>query len=82
MSDTRYPYTYACDYVRSLAGFGEGGAKISRSDASTIREGIALALGIDDAEIARKLADYYKRNEAEIDARSAAAVTAFLLSRT
>lgn len=82
MSDTRYPYTYACDYVRSLAGFGEGGVKISRSDASTIREGIALALGIDDAEIARKLADYYKRNEPEIDARSAAAVTAFLLSRT
>ena len=63
ITDERYPYTYAADYVRSLAGYGEFCTKLSRSDASRIRSGIALALGIDDAELARKLADHYKANE-------------------
>jgi len=66
MNDTRYPYTYACDFIRGLAGYEEAGTKISRSDASKIRNGIAVALGIDDAELACKLADHYKANENEI----------------
>jgi hypothetical protein len=65
-NDTRYPYTYAADFVRGLAGYGEGGTKLSRSDASQVRQGIADALGMDDAELARKLADYYKANEATL----------------
>ena len=75
-TDTRYPYTYADDYVRSLAGYGEHGTKLSRSDASQIRSGIALAMGIDDAELARKLADYYKANEDAITDKSVAAFVA------
>jgi hypothetical protein len=71
-TDTRYPYTYAADYVRSLAGYGEGGTKLSRGDASQIRQGIAKALGMDDAELARKLADHYKANEEAITEHSAA----------
>ncbi len=66
MTNSRYPYTYACDYVRSLAGYNSGGTKISRSDASQIRSGIAAALGIEDSDLARKLADYYKANEDSI----------------
>lgn len=71
--DSRYPYTYAADYVRGLAGYGEGGTKLSRSDASQVRSGIAAAIGMDDAELARKLADYYKANEAELANASAKA---------
>lgn len=75
-NDTRYPYTYAADFVRGLAGYGEGGTKLSRSDASQIRQGIASALGMDDAELARKLADHYKANEAAIAENSAKAFMA------
>lgn len=60
-TDPRYPYTYASDYLRDITGkTTNGDAKLSRSDASKIREGVALALGMDDAELARRLADYYK----------------------
>lgn len=76
--DTRYPYTYAADFVRSLAGYGDQGAKLSRSDASQIRSGIALAIGMDDAELARKLADHYKANEDEITKAQVAAFSARL----
>jgi hypothetical protein len=69
--DSRYPYTYACDYIRSLAGYGEQGTKIGRSDASTIMKGIAQVIGIDDEELACKLADYYKENEERIADESA-----------
>jgi len=79
-TDTRYTYTYAADYVRSLAGYGEHGTKLSRSDASQIRSGIALALGMDDAELARKLADHYKANEDAITDKSVAAFVAARLS--
>lgn len=78
MSDTRYPYTYAADYVRSLAGYESSGTKLSRSDASQVRQGIARALGIDDAELARKLADYYKAREDAITNKS---VAEFLATR-
>lgn len=61
--DSRYPYTYACDYLRGLAGYGEGGIKLSRADASQVRQGIADAIGMPDDELARKLADYYKANQ-------------------
>ena len=80
-TDSRYPYTYAADYVRSLAGHGEQGAKLSRSDASQIRSGIALALGMDDVELARKLADHYRANEDAITAKSVAAFMAAQAAR-
>ena len=57
VKDARYPYTYACDFIRALAGYNEGGTKLSRSDASKIIEGIALAVGMEDRRLAELLAD-------------------------
>lgn len=65
-SDSRYPYTYSCDLLRVLAGFGDAGAKLSRSDASRLRGRISEAIGMEDEEIAKRLADYYKANEKEL----------------
>lgn len=64
--DNRYPYTYACDLMRSWAGYNENGTILSRADASQIRSQFAKILGMDDHELACKLADYYKANEAAI----------------
>lgn len=63
MEDTRYPYTYSCDLIRDWAGYNQEGTKLSRSDASKIRHNIADIIGMDDKELAIKLADYYKVNE-------------------
>lgn len=63
--DSRYPYTYACDFIRSLAGYNEKGIKLSRSDASTIRQGIAFAIGMEDKKLAELLADAEKSKSAE-----------------
>ena len=70
MSDARYPYTYACDLIRGWAGYNREGTNLSRSDASKIKSGFAEVLGIDDEELAKKLADYYKANENEITERA------------
>lgn len=60
MTDSRYPYTYACDYLRGIAGRNENGStKISRADASQIRTAIAEAIGMSDEKIAQALADKY-----------------------
>lgn len=69
-ADSRYPYTYACDYIRSLAGYGENGTKLSRSDASKIYSGIAKALHVNERILAGELADYYKANEETITSNS------------
>lgn len=63
--DVRYPYTYACDFIRNFAGYNEHGTKISRSDASTIRQGIAFAIGMEDKKLAELLADVEKSKSAE-----------------
>jgi hypothetical protein len=63
---SRYPYTYSCDFIRSFAGYDEGGTKISRADATNIRHAIANALGMDDKKLAEKISDYYIENEDEI----------------
>lgn len=63
--DSRYPYTYVCDFIRSLAGYSENGTKLSRSDASTIRQGIAFAIGMEDKRLAELLADAEKSKSAE-----------------
>ena len=57
MTDSRYPYTHACDYIRSFGPVGEGGVVLSRADASRIKSAIANAIGMDDREMACKLAD-------------------------
>ena len=65
--DTRYPYTYACDLIRSFAG-----PDLSRADASKIRQGIAKVLGIADDHLARRLADAFKADEEAIVERGVA----------
>lgn len=68
MTDSRYPYTYACDFIRNLGPVGGNGVVLSRSDASQIRSGIAQALDIDDEELARKLADAQLKAENDPEA--------------
>jgi len=55
VNDSRYPFTYSADYIRSLAGY----EKLSRSDASFIVGQIAEIMGIDATELKKKLADRY-----------------------
>lgn len=73
-NNSRYPYTYACDYLRGLAGYGEGGTKLSRAEASQVRQGIADALGMADYDLARKLADHYKVNQDALTKKSCEAL--------
>lgn len=68
--DSRYPYTYACDFLRAYGGVDRDGVRLSRSDAAQMREQIAKAIGMTDEELAIKLADYYKANEDEINGYS------------
>lgn len=65
-NNSRYPYTLACDYIRQLGDCDSSGVRISRSEASRIRQGIAKAIGMDDEELAKKLADYAEANEEEV----------------
>lgn len=64
--DSRYPYTYACDLIRMVAGYSSAGSKLSRLDASLIRTKIAEIIEMDDEELAIKLADYFKENEEKL----------------
>lgn len=52
---SRHPYTHSCDFIRALAGYGPEGTKLSRSDASQIRQGIAKAIGMEDEKLAEIL---------------------------
>lgn len=67
MSDGRYPYTYADDFIRSIPNITANGTKLSRSEASQIISKIAEIIGIDRVKIAEKLADYYMANPNEYD---------------
>lgn len=62
-TDPRYPYTHACDFLRSAASWDEHGCTMSRSDASQARQLISLALGVDDKELADRLADTFLNYE-------------------
>lgn len=65
--DPRYPYTHACDLIRCMVGVDENGSvSFSRSQASSLRSSIAEAIGMDDEEFARKLADYYLQHKDRI----------------
>ena len=64
--DPRFPYTHAADLIRMTAGYNKGGTKISRSDASAIRQLIAKIVGMDDWVVADLLATYYLDNQDNI----------------
>lgn len=57
-TDTRYPYTYAADYLRvEVNPYSD--EHFSRADMSRIQQIIADALGIDKTTISKALADKY-----------------------
>ena len=62
-SDPKYPYVYACDFIRIISPWDENGGSMSTSQSRYIRRMIAMALGINDEEIAEKLADTYLKYE-------------------
>lgn len=67
MNSSRYPYTYACDYLRMLSGKQDNGIspRLSRAQASHIRKTISEVMGLDDEEVAKGLADKFLALEAE-----------------
>lgn len=73
--DSRYPYTYAADLIRGVAGYGREGIKLSRADASEIINAIAIATELDDRKtqkLVEDLAKFYLDNEEEIAQKGAA----------
>jgi hypothetical protein len=78
MTDSRYPYTYACDYIRQFSPVRPGeGVVLGRSDASRIRQGVAVAIGMSDEKLAALLADRFlldEQNEEFVNARTEALV--------
>lgn len=59
-------YTQACDFIRAAAGYNANGTILSRADASKIRTAIAKAIGMDDAQLAEKLAQA-EQNKTDAD---------------
>ena len=66
-TDPRFPYTYACDLIRAIPDVTSNGLKLSRSEASRIRSTISKILGMDDGDVAEKLAKYYLENGDEFN---------------
>lgn len=79
--DSRYPYTYACDLIRSWAGYNADGAILSRSEAAQIMHSIADIIEIDDLVLAKMLADHYLENEDSIAEQSAKSFLMITLAR-
>lgn len=58
--NSRYPYTYAADYLREEIGDPwDRGSPISRAEASRARQLIAKAMELDDRDVAEALADKF-----------------------
>ena len=55
--DSRYPYTYADDFVRAIPEPTSQGCKLSRSEASQIIHAIADAIGWRHETLAARIAD-------------------------
>jgi hypothetical protein len=62
--DSRYPYTYAADYLRGEVGH-DNGKLISRAAAAVMVDRASKALGIDSSILANALADRYIAKENE-----------------
>jgi len=62
---SRYPYTYAADYIRNALPFDVNGCKLSRADVSQIRQAIAKAIGMDDELLAQSLAYAYMKENSD-----------------
>lgn len=78
--DTSYPYAYAEELIRSIAGYltpNDTGNKLSRSDASRILQKVAEILELDFKYVSSKLSDYYLEHKNELTENS---ITDFLSS--
>ncbi|MDH1291346.1 hypothetical protein N5C43_08745 [Comamonas terrigena] len=61
----------SADFIRALGPVTKQGLALSQRDASKIREGIAAAIGISDAELARQLSKAQRaKSQADIDAET------------
>jgi hypothetical protein len=61
-TDSRYPYTYAADYLRiNIAGHGD--KLISRAEAAAAQRLIAEAIGVNKVLISESLADKFIEQE-------------------
>lgn len=58
-NDSRYPYTYACDYIREKVGDDYGKGLISRAAASQTMHVIAESIGIEVEDVAKSLASMF-----------------------
>ena len=76
--DTRYPYTHACDLIRMIAGYGKEGTKLSRSDASRIRNLFATVTSMNDDKLAELLADHYLANREGLESEALREILPFL----
>lgn len=70
MSDTRYPYTIACDFIREhvtdlviVAGEPLRTPTISRSEASQAMKAFETVFGLSHEDMAKKIADYAKARQ-------------------
>ena len=59
MTDSRYPYTYCVDYLRMEIGDDYGKGMPSRAAMARAKALIAEAIGMDEEELAAKVADKY-----------------------
>lgn len=57
--NSRYPYTYCADYLRMEIGDDYGKGLPSRAAMSRAKALIAEAIGMDEEELAKKVADKY-----------------------
>ncbi len=64
--DPRYPWTHAADLLRMIPERDGGSCKLDRGDSSDIRRTISKILGLDDRNVAEKLADYFLENQEEM----------------
>ncbi len=69
---SRHPYTYAADFVRSLPALADNGisAKLSRSDAAKIIQGIADVIGMSKETLSIKLSEYFQQHEDRISSEA------------
>ncbi|BBL25021.1 hypothetical protein CRM82_15305 [Comamonas terrigena] len=61
----------SADFIRALGPVTKQGLALSQLDASKIREGIAAAIGMSDAELAHQLSKAQRaKSQADIDAET------------
>lgn len=65
---TRYPYTYAYDYLRY-------DPEVSRSQMGAIMERVATALGVNKEGLYTQIAEYYFEHEEALTAEAAERLT-------